>query len=255
MLIGLLIRVVELRSILGYARHSYAFVEIPLPDNTYSISSESIESFSFSSIKENDAYLTSPVLSYQRIEIWAWKIGVSINIKQIFPIGIVMKEEECIEKVTITVFPPMEGIGIIESDPPIIEDEDVCGDPMDAAEMSIAADADVVVMKLNDDNPMVKISQVLEKAQMKYGENICIRTANYSTKESLSDAVEWLNAALRGSGNNTVLTEASFASFIGTSAPIITLNNRLSFVGIVPNESQLLLRIGATMRVLEEGAR
>ena len=165
-----------------------------------------------------------------------------------------MKEEECIERVTITVFPPMEGIGIIEGDPPIIEDEDVCGDPMEAAEMSIPADADVVVMKLGD-NSMVKISQLLEKAQMKYGENICIRTANYSTKDSLSEAIEWLNAALRGSGNNTVLTEASFSSFIGTSAPIITLNNRLSFVGIVPNESQLLARIGATIRILEEGTR
>ena len=166
-----------------------------------------------------------------------------------------MKEEECIEKVTITIFPSMEGIGIIEGDPPIIEGEDVCGEPMEATELSVPADADVVVMKLNNDKTMVKISQLLEKAQMKYGENICIRTANYSTKESLSDAIEWLNAALRGSGNNTVLTEASFSSFIGTSAPIITLNNRLSFVGMVPNESQLLSRIGATMKILEEGAR
>ena len=166
-----------------------------------------------------------------------------------------MKEEECIEKITITVFPPMEGIGIVEGDPPIIEDEDVCGGPMDTAELSIPADADVVVMKLNDNKTMAKISQLLEKAQMKYGENICIRTANYGTKESLSDAIEWLNAALRGSGNNTVLTEASFSSFLGTSAPIITLNNRLSFIGMVPNESQFLTRIGATMRILDEGVR
>ena len=166
-----------------------------------------------------------------------------------------MKEEECIQKVTITVFPPMEGIGIVEGDPPIIEDEDVCGDPMEEAEMSIPPDADVVVMKLNNNDPMVKISQLLEKAQMKFGEDICIRTANYSTREGLSEAIEWLNAALRGSGNNTVLTDASFSSFIGTSAPIIALNNRLSFVGIIPNESQLIARIGATIRILEEGAR
>lgn len=126
---------------------------------------------------------------------------------------------------------------------------------MDTAELSIPADADVVVMKLNDNKTMAKISQLLEKAQMKYGENICIRTANYGTKESLSDAIEWLNAALRGSGNNTVLTEASFSSFLGTSAPIITLNNRLSFIGMVPNESQFLTRIGATMRILDEGVR
>ncbi len=166
-----------------------------------------------------------------------------------------MKEEECIEKVTIIVFPPMEGIGIIEGDPPIMEDEDVCGDPREAAEMSISTEADVKIVKLNKDDPMIKISQVLEKAQMKYGESICIRTANYGSKEGLVDAIEWLNAALRGSGNNTVLTETSFSSFLGTSAPIIALNNRLSFVGIVPNESQLLARIGATMRILDEGSR
>ena len=38
-----------------------------------------------------------------------------------------MKDDECIEKVTITVFPPMSGIGIVEADP-VVEDEDACGD-------------------------------------------------------------------------------------------------------------------------------
>ena len=52
---------------------------------------------------------------------------LSIDIKQISDTGYGMKEEECIEKVTITVFPPMEGVGIIEGDP-VIEDEDACGD-------------------------------------------------------------------------------------------------------------------------------
>jgi len=164
-----------------------------------------------------------------------------------------MKDEDCIEKVTITVFPPMEGIGIIEGDL-VIEDEDACGDIV-TSEVINPADANVVVVKLKSDDPMMKISQLLEKAQMKYGETLCFRTAKYDSKEHLDDAIEWLNAALRGSGDNTVLDESGFSTFIGASAPIISVSNRLSFVGIVPNESQLLTRIGAAIRIAEEGAR
>ena len=151
-----------------------------------------------------------------------------------------MKDEDCIEKVTITVFPPMEGIGIIEGDP-VIEDADACGDTTVSSEPINPADANVVVVKLKSSDPMMKISQLLEKAQMQYGENICIRTANYDSEEKLADAIKWLNAALRGSGNNTVLDESSLSSFVGASAPIISLNNRLSFVGIIPNENQFRL--------------
>jgi hypothetical protein len=179
---------------------------------------------------------------------------LSIDIKQISYIGYGMKDEECIEKVTITVFPPMEGIGIIEGDP-VIEDEDACGDTTVSTGPINPADANVVVVKLNSNDPMMKISQLLEKAQMKYGETICIRTAKYDSEEHLSDATKWLNAALRGSGNNTVLDESSFSTFIGTSAPIISLSNRLSFVGMIPNESQFLSRIGAVIRIAEEGAK
>jgi hypothetical protein len=148
----------------------------------------------------------------------------------------------------------MEGIGIIEGDP-VIEDEDACGDSTTSSIAVNPADANVVVVKLKNDDPMVKISQLLEKAQMKFGETICIRTARYDAEEHMTDAIGWLNAALRGSGNNTVLDEASFSTFIGASAPIISVNNRLSFVGMIPNEGQFLTRIGAAMRVVEEGAK
>ncbi|TFH06134.1 MAG: hypothetical protein E4H14_11415 [Candidatus Thorarchaeota archaeon] len=165
-----------------------------------------------------------------------------------------MNEEDCIEKVTIIAFPPMAGVGIIESEP-VIEDKDACGDTA-SSEAIDPADANVVVVKLkSSSNSMMKISQLLEKARMKYGENICIRVAKYDSQENLAEAIQWLNAALRGSGNNTVLDEPSFSAFIGTSAPILSLNNRLSFVGIIPNESQFLSRIGAVIRIAEEGAK
>ena len=147
----------------------------------------------------------------------------------------------------------MEGIGIIEGDP-VIEDEDACGDTT-VSDAINPADANVVVVKLKSDSPMMKISQLLEKAQMKYGDNICIRTARYDSKENLVEAIGWLNAAMRGGGNNTVLDEPSFSAFIGTSAPIISLNNRISFVGMIPNESQFLTRIGAVIRIAEEGVQ
>jgi hypothetical protein len=165
-----------------------------------------------------------------------------------------MTDEDCIEKVTITVFPPMPGIGIIEGDP-VVEDEDACGDNSVSSEAVNPADANVVVVKLRSDDLMSKISQLLEKAQMKFGESICIRTAKYDTKENLGDAIEWLNAALRGSGDNTVLDEAGFSSFIGASAPVLSVSNRLSFVGMIPNENQFLTRIGAAIKIAEEGAK
>jgi hypothetical protein len=175
-----------------------------------------------------------------------------IEIKRFSCFGYGMNDEDCIEKVTITVFPPMAGVGIIEGDP-VIEDEDTCGDTVSSEAVNLA-DANVVVVKLKSDDPMTKVSQLLEKAQMKYGETICIRTAKYDSKEHLVDAIEWLNAALRGSGDNTVLDEQSFSAFIGSSAPIISVSNRLSFVGIIPNDSQFLTRIGAAIRIAEEGA-
>lgn len=163
-----------------------------------------------------------------------------------------MTDEDCIEKVTIIVFPPMAGIGIIEGDP-VVEDSEACGDAVSIPINPV--ETNVVVVKLKSDDTMMKINQLLAKAQMKYGESICIRIAKYDSEENLIEAIQWLNAALRGSGNNTILDKTSFSSFIGTSAPIVSLNNRLSFVGLIPNESQFLSRIGATIRIAEKGAR
>jgi hypothetical protein len=165
-----------------------------------------------------------------------------------------MKDDECIEKVTITVFPPMSGIGIIEADP-VVEDEDACGDSSTSGVSADVSKTDTVVVKLVSDDPMEKISTLLESAQVKFGESICIRWANYENKEKLDDAKEWLNAALRGSGDTTVLDDQGFSTFIGASAPILSINNRLSFVGMVPNESQFMTRIAATIRIVDEGTR
>ena len=164
-----------------------------------------------------------------------------------------MKDDECIEKVTITVFPPMSGIGIIEADP-VIEDEDACGDTSTPGISVRVEDTDTVVVKLVSEDPMAKISQLLEQAQLKFGDSICIRWAGYDNEEKLGEAKEWLNAALRGSGKKTTLDDQEFSAFIGASAPILSINNRLSFVGMIPNESQLMSRISATMRIVEEGS-
>jgi hypothetical protein len=164
-----------------------------------------------------------------------------------------MKDDECIEKVTITVFPPMTGIGIVEADP-VVEDEDACGDSSISGVSIDLSKADTVVVKLASDDPMKKISQLLEKAQLRFGESICIRWASYENEEKHDDARSWLNAALRGSGESTVLDDQGFSAFIGSSAPILTINNRLSFVGMIPNEKQFLTRIAATMRLVDEGS-
>ncbi len=162
-----------------------------------------------------------------------------------------MKDDECIEKVTITVFPPMSGIGIVEADP-VVKDEDACGD---TSAQVVTPQTQTVVVKLESNDPMEKISQLLERAQVRFGENICIRWASYENDEKVDDAKEWLNAALRGSGDSTVLDNQGFSAFIGASAPIISINNRLSFVGMVPNENQFLTRIAATIRIVDEGSK
>jgi hypothetical protein len=165
-----------------------------------------------------------------------------------------MKDDECIEKVTITVFPPMSGIGILDADP-IVEDEDACGETSTPSFTVESSQADTVVVKLAFEDPMEKISHILEQAQIKFGESICIRWANYDDEEKLNDAKEWLNAALRGSDQKAVLDDQRFSAFIGTSAPILSINNRLSFVGMVPTEQQLISRISATIRIIDEGNR
>ena len=71
------------------------------------------------------------------------------------------------------------------------------------------------------------------------------------SQETIDDAILWLNAALRGSGDNTVLDNHSFSSFVGASAPILTINNRLSFVGTIPTQIQLISRIAATIRLMD----
>ncbi len=159
----------------------------------------------------------------------------------------VSKEEECEEKVVITIFPPMSGVGIQELDP-IVETADTCGDDFSPNLVSTDIDPDSVIVTLNTQNPMEKISQLIEQAQMKYGEQICIRWANYNSPDATQDAIMWLNAALRGSGNTSVLDELDFSRFIGASAPVISINNRLSFVGIVPTDSQFLARVKASLR-------
>ncbi|MFW9960807.1 MAG: hypothetical protein ACFFDV_07310 [Candidatus Thorarchaeota archaeon] len=157
------------------------------------------------------------------------------------------KEEDCEEKVIITIFPPILGIGIQELDP-IVESADACGDDFSPNLISTDVSPDSVIVTLDTENPMEKISQLIEQAQMKYGEQICIRWANYKSPDSTHDAIMWLNAALRGSGNTSVLDEPGFARFIGASAPVISINNRLSFVGIVPTDGQFLARIKASLR-------
>lgn len=160
-------------------------------------------------------------------------------------------KEECIEEVTITVFPPMEGIGIIEEDP-VEAEEDACGDPTPGSLRIDAAEEDTVVITLGSKDPMEKINQALKAAQEKYGNSICVRRADYSSREGIEDAIEWLNSALRGSGDKTMLDERKFSEMIGASAPIITINNRLSFVGNFPPIPQFLSRIGAALRIAQE---
>jgi hypothetical protein len=160
-------------------------------------------------------------------------------------------KDECIEEVTITLFPPMEGIGIIEEDP-IAEEDEACGDPSPSSLSVEDSQEDTVVITLGSKDPMEKVNRAIEAAKEKYGDSLCVRRANYTTREGLDDAIEWLNSALRGSGDSTVLDEQKFSEMIGTSAPIITINNRLSFVGTIPTIPQFLSRIGATLRMVQE---
>ncbi|MFW9918618.1 MAG: hypothetical protein ACFFED_03395 [Candidatus Thorarchaeota archaeon] len=158
-----------------------------------------------------------------------------------------MTDEECLEEVTIIVFPPIPGIGIIEEDP-AFEESDSCGDSSTPLNSSTST-ADEIVIPIGIKDPMIKIKQLLRKAEEKFGNSICIRIASYGSKDDIEQAREWLNAALRGSGNPSALDEPAFSEFIGSSAPIFSINNRLSFVGLLPNESQFLSRIGASLRM------
>jgi hypothetical protein len=157
---------------------------------------------------------------------------------------------ECIEEVTITVFPPMEGIGIANE--VAIVEEDACGESTSADLNIDSSEEGTPVITLGPKSLMKRINKALEAAKETYGDGICIRRADYSSEEGIGDSIEWINAALRGSGNTAVLDEQKFSEFIGTSAPIITVNNRLAFVGVVPTIPQFLSRIGAAIRMVRE---
>jgi len=157
-------------------------------------------------------------------------------------------KEDCLEEVTVTVFPPMAGIGIIEEEP-VIEEDESCGDAsLTVVTLDSSPDTDSVVVSFDSKDPMARINRMLSEARETFGDSICIRVASYDTQEDTDDAIEWLNSALRGSGNNTILNAQSFSMFIGSSAPIISINNRLSFVGTVPTKDLLLGRISSVIK-------
>jgi hypothetical protein len=162
-----------------------------------------------------------------------------------------MKDDECIQDVTIIVFPPMAGIGIIEEEP-LSEEVDSCGDNSSIPGSPGEFSSDEIVITIGPKSPVEKINILLEKAKAEFGDKICIRTAAYDSDEDTEEAIEWLNAALRGSGSSTTLDKQAFSVFLGSSSPIITINNRLSFVGIVPNEGQFFSRIAASLKFSEE---
>lgn len=140
---------------------------------------------------------------------------------------------------------------MIEEDP--VVEEDACGDsipPVPAPSEKV--DEDTVVISLAPKNPTDRISEMLQKVKEKFGESVCLRYAKYEAKEDSEEARTWLNAALRGSGDNTVLDHQKFTMFIGSTAPIISINNRLSFVGTTPTLPQLMSRVSAALRMAEE---
>lgn len=160
--------------------------------------------------------------------------------------------DECLEEVTIIAFPPMPGIGIVEEDP-IGEAEDSCGDASPVqVPLTSSSSPDEIVINIGTKDPMKRINQLLEKARERFGNSICIRVAAYDTVEEIEEATEWLNAALRGSGQAALLDRHEFSAFVGASAPILSINNRLSFIGITPNESQFLSRIAASLRIARQ---
>jgi len=159
-----------------------------------------------------------------------------------------MTDEECVEEVIITVFPPIPGLGIIEEEP-VTEEEDSCGEVTPFINIPTQTDPNTRVFTLSVNNPMNKVNQLLEAAKDRFGDSICVRIAKYDTREQINEAIEWLNATLRGSGDNTVLDDHRFSSFLATSAPILSVNNRLSFVGMIPTENQFLSRISAALKL------
>jgi len=76
-------------------------------------------------------------------------------------------KDECIEEVTITVFPPMEGIGIIEEDP-IAEEDEACGDPSPGSLSIDTSEEDTVVITFGPKDPMEKVNKAIEAAKEKY---------------------------------------------------------------------------------------
>lgn len=121
--------------------------------------------------------------------------------------------------------------------------------PQDPADESCADGscdpASIPVVTLNQD---VLLEKCLNEVEAAFGDSVRIEMLDYKEPRSIERGMEVLNHALESAGSNPLDSPERFTMFVNSSAPLIVINNRIAFTGIVPPSPQVISRVKAALR-------
>lgn len=105
-----------------------------------------------------------------------------------------------------------------------------------------------------DSGPVVTLDQgtqlkkCLNEVKAALGDQVRIDVLDYEDSSSYQSGMEILNQALESAGAGPITTPEKFTMFVNSSAPLIVVNNRIAFTGMVPPSFQVISRVKAALR-------
>lgn len=73
-----------------------------------------------------------------------------------------------------------------------------------------------------------------------YEKKISVDFVNYLSKDSILEALEMLNTALRNSGSEFEITLNNFFVFVTSTSPIIIIQDKIAFKGRIPASADII---------------
>jgi hypothetical protein len=88
-----------------------------------------------------------------------------------------------------------------------------------------------------------------------FGDTLEPQVASYSSNASIYEAIDRLNSALIASGKNFLVSPSNFYTFIGTIAPLVTIDGRIAFTRRVPEWDQLRAAVEEALVPMQVASR
>ncbi len=93
-----------------------------------------------------------------------------------------------------------------------------------------------------------QLQKCLDEVKNNLGNSVRIEVLDYNDPDRFQAGMEILNRALESAGTEQITTPEKFTMFVNSSAPLIVVNNRIAFTGIVPPSFQVISRVRAALR-------